>query len=186
MRRLLAAGLVLGACGGGGIAAEAGIAAATFLVDVPADELEIGGRDRPAGTGDEDRLDVLLPGLSAEIVAIYPSTPRPEPFEFVRDPLSAGGVERLLDGADRVVAVVYPLVDRTPGGRVLTGSLIVVSAEGAVIATDWDDASDQAIRNLVEWGRGVDLTALQTIELAVRGLAGSDSSDAQTAADFLR
>jgi len=186
MKRLLAVGLVLGACGGGGIAAEAEIAAATFLVDVPADELEVGGRDRPAGTGDEDRLDVLLTGPSAEIVALYPSTPRPEPFEFVRDPLSAGGVERILDGAARVVAVVYPLIDRTPGGRVLTGNLIAVSAEGAVIATDWDDASDQAIRSLVEWGRGEGLTALQTIELAVRGLVGSEAPDARTAADFLR
>lgn len=186
MKRFVILAVAVAACGGGSGAAEGAIAASTFLVSVDADGLEVAGRDRLAGGGDEARLDVLAPDATAEIVSLYPSTPVPEPFEFVRDPLSSGGIETLLASADTVVAVIYPLIDRTPDGRVLTGSLIAVGADGTVVGTDWGDDSDAAVAALVAWGSEQGMSAFQSIELAARGLGGDDSSDSQTAADFLR
>ncbi|MEX0756979.1 MAG: hypothetical protein WD532_06680 [Acidimicrobiia bacterium] len=54
------------------------------------------------------------------------------------------------------------------------------------MGTDWGDDSDAAVAALVAWGAEQGMSALQTIELAARGLGGDDSTDAQTAADFLR
>ncbi|MEX2279022.1 MAG: hypothetical protein WEA76_02930 [Acidimicrobiia bacterium] len=186
MKRLVVLAVAVAACGGGSGAAEAAIAASTFLVAVDADGLEVAGRDRLAGGGDEARLDVLAPDATAEIVSLYPSAPVPEPFEFVRDPLSSGGIGTFLASADRVVAVVFPLIDVTPDGRVLSGSLIALGGDGTVVGTDWGDDSDAAVAALVAWGSNQGMSALQTIELAARGLGGDDSSAAQTAADFLR
>lgn len=186
MKRLALVALALGACGGG-LAAEGEIAAATFLVDVDAADLEVVGRDRlAAGSGDEDRLDVLRPTPDAEIRSLYRSTPMPNPFEFVRDPLSAGGVDVFLESADRIVAVVYPLIDSTPGGRVLAATLVALDSEGEVVATDWDDDSDAAVAALVDWGAAQGFDVLETLELAFRGLGGDESVPAQTAADFFR
>jgi hypothetical protein len=178
---------VVAACGGGSSGIETEVAAATFIVSAPADEVEIVGRDRLAiGSGDEDRLDVLRLPDSADIIAVYDSTPTPEPFEFLRNPLLAGGVIPVLESADQIVAVVYPLLDMTPGGRLLAGVLIAIGPDGTVVGTDWDDRGDAAVAELVAWGaeRGIDAPA--ALRLAVAGLTGDDSPDARTAADFLR
>lgn len=186
MKRLALFALVLAACGGG-LAAEGEIAAATFLVDVPVEGLEVVGRDRlAAGAGDEDRLDVLRPSTDAEIRSLYQSAPVPEPFEFVRDPLAAGGIDVFLQSADRIIAVVYPLIDPTPGGRVLAASLVALDTEGRVVGADWDEDSTAAVAALVDWGAPQGFDALETLELAFRGLGGDESVPAQTAADFLR
>jgi hypothetical protein len=179
--------LVVGACGGGSSGVEIEVAAATFIVSAPADQVEIVGRDRLAvGAGDEDRLDVLRLPESAEIIVVYPSSSVPEPFEFLRNPLLAGGVIPVLESADQIVAVVYPLLDMTPGGRFLSGVLIAIGPDGTVVGTDWDNNGDAAVAELVAWGaeRGID--APGALRLAVAGLTGDDSPDARTAADFLR
>lgn len=186
MKRLLVAALALAACGGGDLAAEGGIAAATFLVEGAATDFEVVGVDRAAGRGDENRLDVVRPTVTARRIDLYPSAPVPEPFEFVRDPLAAGGIDRMLVSAERVVAVVHPLIDRTPNGRVLTGSLVAIGADGTVVGTDWDDGSDAAVRELVAWGRENGWDPLTTLELAAAGLRDPTAAgDARTAADFL-
>ncbi len=179
--------LVLAACGGGSSGVEIEVAAATFIVSAPADQVEIVGRDRLAvGAGDEDRLDVLRMPDSAEILVVYPSSSVPEPFEFLRNPLLAGGVIPVLESADQIVAVVYPLLDMTPGGRFLAGVLIAIGPDGTVVGTDWDSKGGAAVAELVAWGaeRGID--APGALRLAVAGLTGDDSPDARTAADFLR
>jgi hypothetical protein len=173
-------------CGSATLTAEGELAAATFLVEAPAAGVVVVGNDRFADTGDENRLDVLVPGGDATVVSLYPSTPVPEPFAFVRDPLRAGGVDSMLGSAETVVAVVFPLIDRTPGGRALVGSLVALDGGGEVIDTDWDDASDEAVASLVRWGREQGLAPLETLHLAVRGLGGDDSGRAQEAAAFLR
>lgn len=185
MRRtvpLLAFALVV-ACGGSG-AAQGELSAATFLVDVAADEVEIIGRDRLVNSGTEDRLDVLRPGGAMTIVPIHPNTPVPEPFEFVRDPVSAGPVDPLLDDAERVIAVINPLVDRTPGGRVLAGSIMTFGPGGNLLHVDWDDDDRTRLADLLAWGGERGLDPLATLELAIRGLGGSDGSEAQTAASY--
>ena len=181
----LAAVVLVAACGGSG-AAEGELSAATFLVDVAAGDVEIVGRDRLANSGTEDRLDVLRPGGEMTIVPIHSNTPLPEPFEFVRDPLSAGPVEPLLDDAERVIAVIYPLVDRTPGGRVLAGSLVSFGPGGNLVGVDWDDDDRTRLADLLAWGAERGFGLLGTIELAVRGLGGDDGADAQTAAGFFQ
>ena len=181
----VAASLVV-ACGSSGEAAEAELAAATFLVEVASDDLEVVDRDRLANTGEENRLDVLRPGGAMEIVTIHSGTPVPEPFEFVRDPLSSGGIDPVLAESERLIAVIFPLIDPTPGGRVLTGSLIGFGPGGNLVHTDWDDGSFEAVGELLAWGADQGLGPLQTLELAARGLGGSTDPDATTAATFLR
>ena len=171
------------ACGGPG-AAQGELSAATFLVEFGANEVEVVGRDRLVNSGTEDRIDVLRPGGDMTIVPIHPNTPLPEPFEFVRDPLSAGPVDPLLDDAERLIAVINPLVDRTPGGRVLAGSLITFSPGGNLVHSDWDDDDRTRLADLLAWGAEEGLDPLATIELAVRGLGGEDGSRAQTAASY--
>jgi hypothetical protein len=155
-------------------------------VDVLAEGVEIVGQDRLVNSGTEDRLDVLRPVGDMTIVPIYSNTPVPEPFEFVRDPLSAGPVLPLLDDAERVVAVIYPLVDRTPGGRVLAGSVITFGSGGSLVHVDWDDDDRIRLADLLAWGAERGLDPLATVELAVRGLGGDDGSEAQTAASYFR
>ncbi|MEX1006036.1 MAG: hypothetical protein WD990_13920 [Acidimicrobiia bacterium] len=185
MRRLapLTVLLLVAACGGSG-AAQGELSAATFLVEVGADDVEIVGRDRLVNSGTEDRLDVLRPGGDMTIVPIHPNTPVPEPFEFVRDPLSAGSIVPLLDDAERVIAVINPLIDRTPGGRVLAGSIITFGPGGNLLHADWDDDDRTRLADLLAWGAERGLDSLATIELAVRGLGGDDGSEAQTAASY--
>lgn len=179
--------LLLVACGRGGTGVEAEVAATTFLVTMPADQLEVVGRDRLAvGAGDEDRLEVIRAPAGADLISIYPATPVPEPFEFVRNPLAAGAVETVLASADRVVAVLYPLIDSTPGGRVLAGSLVALGPDGRVVGTDWNDAGTAAIAALVDWGNDRNMDAAAALQLAVAGLGGDDSPAAAEAADFLR
>lgn len=179
--------VLLVACGGSsGGAAEPELAAATFLVEVDSESMTVTGRDRLAGTGDENRLDVLRPDGEMRIVTIHSGTPVPEPFEFVRDPLGPGPVQPLLDSTDRVVAVVYPLIDRTPGGRVLAASLIGLGAGGNLVHSDWDEASFEALSALFAWGGDQGLDPLAALEQAVRGLGGSSDPTATTAAAFLR
>ncbi|HSJ28979.1 MAG TPA: hypothetical protein VLB67_12290 [Acidimicrobiia bacterium] len=186
MRRwVVGVALVATGCGASGASAEGEMAAATFLVEASAGGVVVAGNDRFANTGDENRLDVIVPGEGATVLAIHPSTPVPEPFAFVRDPLRAGGVETVLASADTIVAVVLPLIDRTPGGRVLVGSLIALDGRGEVVGTDYDDVSDQAIAALVRWGSEQGLTPLESLHLAVRGLGGDDDERAQEAAAFL-
>ncbi len=179
--------LVVGACGGGSSGVELEVAAATFIASAPADQVEVVARDRLAvGAGDEDRLDVLRMPASADLIVVYPSSSVPEPFEFLRNPLLSGGVTPVLESADQIVAVVYPLLDVSPGGRSLSGVLIAIGPDGAVVGTDWDNKGDAAVADLVAWGaeRGID--APGALRLAVAGLTGDDSPDARTAADFLR
>lgn len=175
--------VLVAACGGSG-AAQGELSAATFLVDFSASEAEIVGRDRLVNSGTEDRLDVLRPGGDMTIVPIYSNTPMPEPFEFVRDPLSAGPVEPLLDDAERVIAVINPLIDRTPGGRVLAGSIITFGPGGNLLGVDWDDDDRTRLADLLAWGAEQGLDPLASIELAVRGLGGDDGPEAQTAASY--
>ena len=177
--------LLLAACGGAG-AAEGELSAATFLVEFASDDVEIVGQDRLVNSGTEDRLDVLRPGGDMTLVPIHSNTPVPEPFEFVRDPLSAGPVDPLLDDAERVVAVINPLIDRTPGGRVLAGSLITFGPGGNLLGVDWEDDDRTRLVDLLAWGAERGLDALATIEFAVRGLGGDDGSEAQAAAGFFR
>lgn len=189
MRRtlaLLSVVSLLAACGSGGGAAEAELAASTFLVEVAATDLEVVGRDRLANTGEENRLDVLRPVGDMEIVTVHSGTPVPDPFEFVRDPLSSGGIDPVLAESDRLIAVLFPLIDTTPGGRVLTGSLIGFGPGGNLVYTDWDDGSFESVSELLAWGADQGLDPLQSFELAVRGLGGSTDPDATAAADFLR
>lgn len=183
---LLSVVSVLAACSSGSGAAEAELGASTFLVEVAAADLEVVGRDRLANTGEENRLDVLRPGGSMEIVTIHSGTPVPDPFEFVRDPLSSGGIDPVLAGSERLIAVLFPLIDTTPGGRVLTGSLIGFGPGGNLAHTDWDDGSFEAVSELLAWGAEQGFEPLGTLELAVRGLGGSTDPNAATAADFLR
>ena len=186
MKRLLPLVLVVAACSSGGLTAEAEIAAATFVAEFTPSQVDVVDRDRLGSVGgEEDRLDVLQLSTEAHLISLYPSTPVPEPFQFVRDPLSSGAVAPMLE-ADRLVAVVYPLIDPTPGGRVLRGSLIALDDSGMVVGTDWDEASDAAVTELIAWGAETGRTPAETIELAVRGLAGSSDPDAETAATFLR
>jgi hypothetical protein len=98
---LMAVVATVAACGGGTNAAESEMAAATFLVDFVADDLVLAGRDRLAGTGEENRLDVLRPAGEFEIVPIHAGTPVPDPFEFVRDPLAPGGIDSAPSGSWR-------------------------------------------------------------------------------------
>lgn len=177
---------LLSACGSSGGAAEAELAASTFLVEVAAADLEVVGRDRLANTGEENRLDVLRPGGSMEIVTIHSGTPLPEPFEFVRDPLSSGGIDPVLAESERLIAVLFPLIDPTPGGRVLTGSLIGFGPGGNLVYTDWDEGSFDAVSELLAWGAEQGFEPLESLELAVRGLGGSTDANATTAANFLR
>lgn len=187
MRRLVLPAVLLVACGGStGVSAEAELAAATFLVEVPSAQLAQVGRDRLAGTGDENRLDVLRPEDEMRIVPIHPGTPVPDPFEFVRDPLGPGSVQPVLDGSDRVIAVVYPLIDRTPGGRVLSGSLVALGRGGNLVHTDWEQESFDAVAALFAWGADQGLDPLASLEQAVRGLGGATDPTAVTAADFFR
>ena len=183
---LLSVVSLLAACGSGGGAAEAELAASTFLVEFATADLEVVGRDRLADTGEENRLDVLRPGGTMEIVPIHSGTPIPDPFEFVRDPLSSGGIDSVLSETESVIAVLFPLIDPTPGGRVLTGSLIGFGSGGNLVYTDWDDGSFEAVSELLAWGAEQGLEPLETLELAVRGLGGSTIADATTAANFLR
>ena len=185
MRRLLVLAplALVTACGGPG-AAQGELAAATFLVEVPAADVEIVGGDRLVNSGTEDRLDVLRPGGEMTIVPIHPDTPIPEPFEFVRDPLSSGPVLPLLEGAERVIAVINPLIDRTPGGRVLTGSILAFGPGGNLVGADWDEADRVRLAELLAWGSERGLDPLLAIEFAVRGLGGSGGEDAAAAASF--
>jgi hypothetical protein len=185
---LIAVVAAVAACGGGTNAAGSEMAAATFLVEFVADDLVLAGRDRLAGTGEENRLDVLRPAGEIEIVPIHAGTPVPDPFEFVRDPLAPGGIDSVLDSSERIVAVVYPLIDRTPGGRVLAASLIGIGAGGNLAHTDWDEESTQRVADLLAWGADRGLDPLPTLELAVRGLSGGDDAPegADEAAGFLR
>jgi hypothetical protein len=185
---LIVLAATVAACGGGTNAAESEMAAATFLVEFVADDLEVVGRDRLAGTGDENRLDVLRPVGEIRIVPIHAGTPVPDPFEFVRDPLAPGGIDSVLDASERIVAVVYPLIDRTPGGRVLAASLIGIGPGGNLALTDWDDESTQRVADLLAWGADRGMEPLGALELAVRGLGGTaDAPDgADEAAGFLR
>lgn len=184
---LVVLALAVAGCGGGTSAVADEVAAATFLVDMPASGLVSVERDRPASSsGAENRLDVIRPEDFDRLV-VYASTPIPEPFEFVRDPLSAGGLDAFLAGVDRVLAVVYPLIEPTPGGRVLSGVLIGLDRSGRVVRTDWNDDGDARITALLEWGHGRGLTVLDTLELAVWGLGGLEPSpEADEAAGFLQ
>lgn len=177
---------VLVACGSSGGAAEAELAASTFLVEVASADLAVVDRDRLAGTGEENRLDVLRPGGSMEIVTIHSGTPVPEPFEFVRDPLSSGGIDPVLAESERLIVVIVPLIDSTPGGRVLSGSLIGFGPGGNLVHTDWDDGSYEGVSNLLAWGADQGIDPLGALELAVLGLGGSTDPNATTAATFLR
>jgi hypothetical protein len=86
------------------------------------------------------------------------------------------------------VAVVYPLIDRTPGGRVLAASLIGIGAGGNLSHTDWDEESTQRVADLLAWGADRGLDPLRTLELAVRGLGGGEDAPegSDEAANFLR
>lgn len=183
---LLSVTSLLWACGSGALHAEAELAASTFLVEVAAADLEVAGRDRLAGTGEENRLDILRPGGDFEIVTIHSGTPIPEPFEFVRDPLSSGAIDPVLAESARLIAVVFPLIDPTPGGRVLSGSLIGFGPGGNLVYTDWDDGSFEAVSELLVWAADEGIDPLAALELAVRGLGGSTDPAATTAATFLR
>lgn len=186
MSMVLLAGL--SACGGAP-AVQGEMAAATFLVEVATADLEVVGRDRLATAGgSEDRLEVLRPSAAMTIVPIHSSTPVPDPFEFVRDPLSTGAAGPVLEGSERVIIVLHPLIDATPGGRVLAGSLIGFGSGGNVVQTDWDADGDQRIADLLAWGADRGLQPLQTLELAVRGLGqtGGLPAGADEAGDFLR
>jgi hypothetical protein len=177
--------VLLAACAGPGVA-EGELSAATFLVGVAADDIEVVGADRLVNSGTEDRIDVLRPGGDMTIVPIHSNTPVPEPFEFVRDPLSAGPVVPLLDDAEQVIAVIYPLVDRTPGGRVLAGSIITFGPGGTLLHADWGEDDRTRLVDLIAWGAERGLDPLAAVEFAVRGLGGDDGSEAQTAASFFR
>lgn len=188
MRRALAlaaALVLLSGCGSRTLQAEAELAAATFLVEVSSDDVTVVDRDRLAGTGQENRLDVVRPGGTMEIVTIHSGTPVPEPFEFVRDPLGSRSLELVLEESERVIVVIFPLIEPTPGGRVLSGSLIGFGPGGNLLLTDWDEESSEAVGALLAWGAGEGRDPLATLELAVRGLGGSSDPAAAAAADFL-
>ncbi len=187
IRRALPIGLLVAACGGGATLFEGEMAAATFVVVMSPFEVTVTGSDRFAvGAGDEDRLDVLQLAESASIRPIYAATPTPEPFEFVRDPLAAGPIAPVLASADQLVAVLYPLVDPTPGGRVLSGALIALGGDGALLGTDWGEVADARMTELLAWAADRGIEPGRAVELAVRGLGGDDSSDAREAASFIR
>ncbi|MFP5331648.1 MAG: hypothetical protein ACLGHX_04710 [Acidimicrobiia bacterium] len=188
MRRgsaLAAAVALVSGCGSATLQAEAELAAATFLVEVSASDVAVVDRDRQAGTGEENRLDVVRPGGTMEIITIHSGTPVPDPFEFVRDPLGRGSLEPVLADSERVIVVIFPLIEPTPGGRVLSGSLIGFGPGGNLVHTDWDDESFEAVNALLAWGAEQGRGPLATLELAVRGLGGSSDPAATTAADFL-
>lgn len=180
--------VIVTACGGTS-AVEGELAAATFLVEAQSADVEVVGNDRIAAAGGtEERLEVVRPSRSMTIVSIHSGTPVPEPFEFVRDPLATGGVTPVLEGSERVIAVLHPLVDPTPGGRVLAGSLIAFGPGGNLVHTDWDDEEASRVSDLLAWGADRGLDPLESLELAVRGLGavGEIPAEANEAADFFR
>jgi hypothetical protein len=189
MRRSLLPVLALSvaACGGGPSLFEGEMAAATIVVAMTAADAELVARDRYAvGSGDEDRLDVIRVGGAASVRPIYDSVPVPDPFEFVRDPLTAGPAAPVLDSATQIIVVLYPLVDRTPGGRVLSGSLIALGPDGSLLGADWDDDADRRVEALLAWAASRGIEPARAVELAIRGLGGDESADAQQAAGFVR
>ena len=163
--------VALTACGGGPNGVVADVSAATFVASFPASEATAVASDRLANTSEtENRLDVIRPGGDLAVSPVYASLQAPDPFEFVRDPLTAGSLLAFVASATTVVAVTYPLVDPTPNGRVLAGRLIALDATGKVVATDWDDVGDARITALVAWGADHDLTPVDTIQKAIAGL----------------
>lgn len=187
MRRVGVAALALvAACGGGGTSeVEAELAAATFVVEFPASSAVSIGKDRAATASEiENRLDVIQPGADAVIESIYDTDP-PAPFEFVRDPLDTGSLVAFVEGADRVVAVLYPLINPTPNGRVLSGRLVAVDPDGSVLRTDFDDDGDAAVADLVDWGRELGIEPGRALALAVDGINGRGDARADEAASVL-
>lgn len=173
MRRVAAAValLTLAACGGPNpIAGD--LAAATFVVSFPSTGAEVVAHDRIANTTEtENRLDVIRPSGDPLVISpVYASTPQPDPFEFIRNPLTKGSLAAFLEGTTTVVAVVYPLVDPTPNGRVLAASLIGLDASGQVVLTDWDAEGDRRITALMAWGAEQGLSPVDTIQKAIAGL----------------
>lgn len=161
MRRLVsmtAVMVVAAACGGtdtGGLATE--LVAATHVVEASVEAVSVVGRDVSGAVPEssEPRLDVIeLDGSEVRIIPVSADAPElGDPVVVVRDELSLGAVAPFLEGADRVLVVVIPLVLPTHGGRSHDARLIALSGR-EVTATDigvdwqlealWSDGSDPA------------------------------------------
>lgn len=187
MRRLvLPLVCALVACGGSGQSdVEGELAAATFVVEFPASEAVSSAKDRLANTSEiENRLDVIRPSTPST-EAVFDTDP-PVPFEFVRDPLNSGSLPAFVQGAERVIAILHPLINPTPNGRVLSGRLVAFDASGVVLRTDFDDDGDARVDALVEWGAGIGVSALEALALAADGLNDRGDDLAAAAAAVLR
>lgn len=176
----------LAACGGEGSADLASeLVAATHVVEVAPEAVTVVDRDVsgvvPASA--QPHLDVV----ELDQVRVIPvSEGAPElgdPVVAVRDELPFGPLAPLLEGADRVVVAVIPLLNTTHGGRTHDTRMVALAGR-EVTATDigvdwqlealWANGSDPAdalaetARALIDQTLGRELTERQRqlVELA--------------------
>lgn len=147
---------LISACGSRSDTIEGDLAAASEIVQVPAEFAEPIGRDRYGFTSpnSEATLDVFR--VEASVVERFEvfEAPRGEVIEFVRNPVSLGALANVLDAADSIVVILIPLLDPTRDfGVDFDGFFVALDSAGSVVAADYPATTIERLDELFEFGR---------------------------------
>ncbi len=187
MRRAAATAIVvlLAGCGGGGDDLAGELTGAVAVVSAPSGSVTFVGRD-VAGTAvaqeAEARLEVLevVPG-AADVRTPYGPVPGlTEPIRVVRDPLGRSGIDAVLPQGDRVLMVVFTLLDPTRGG-VEFGARLVMMDGGSVVAADWSEAATERLAALLDGTADPGSVLAETVEALADAALGADLTPRQRA-----
>jgi hypothetical protein len=173
---------VVPACGGPSDTLEGDLAAASEIIQVPAEAAEPVARDRYGFTNpsSEPTLDVFEVGASAAQRFEVFDAPRADPIEFVRNPVSLGALASVLDPADTVVVILIPLIDPTRDfGIGFDAFFVSLDGAGSVVAADYPEDARNRLDELFEFGRGEGLQPAEILAIAAQGVNADPPSALQ-------
>jgi hypothetical protein len=143
--------VVVAACGtGDDLAGE--LLGVVAVVELPASELVQVGRDIPGEVQAPDaeaRLEVVEIPEGARLVPTFDDNPIALPILAVRDPLGMGSLAARLDGSDRVLVLVSPLLVPTRG-EIDYSIRLVAMAGGVVVSADWSDDATERLAGILD------------------------------------
>lgn len=144
--------VVVAACGtGDDLAGE--LLGVTAVAELAPSELVEVGRDIPGEVQAPDaeaRLEVLEIPEGARLVPTFDDASAPSlPLLAVRDPLGRGSLGARLEGADRVLVLVIPLLVPTRGEVDYSARLVAIADE-AVVGADWSDDATERLAGILD------------------------------------
>ena len=180
--------VLLAACGDSRVPIETDLQAATEIIQGPAAVMEPVGRDEYGFVrSQEPTLDAFT--VATDTVARFGTFADPAirtQLSFVRNPVSRGPLGRVLDTSEFVIVIMIPLLDPTRAlGIGFDAAFIGLDADGNVVASDFDAATDTRLQALFDEGRSRGMSPAEILASAAIGLNGGTITGLQSDAATL-